>query len=183
MCLMRQQTFLSPLHYRLLFFKLTSMKFSNIYLNVTIQVRWKSTYFNTFCYNDIMLVTQTIIMLYFFPPCQQKRVVQDVHPGCLMLLLDAGGGQEVFCMFLLYFQSLRTFVSASFCCGNCWVCSPQCWESMVGQALYRLVFFDFLFLLLGSFFGEFLSKWVFFGCICIKVNAPIRDHGCFSSAA
>lgn len=36
---------------------------------------------------------------------------------------------------------------------------------MVGQALYRLVFFDFLFLLLGSFFGEFLSKWVFFGCI------------------
>lgn len=38
---------------------------------------------------------------------------------------------------------------------------PQCWESMVGQALYRLVFFDFLFLLLGSFFGEFLSKWVY----------------------
>lgn len=40
--------------------------------------------------------------------------------------------------------------------------SPQCWESMVGQALYRLVFFDFLFLMLGSFFGEFLRKWVFF---------------------
>lgn len=100
----------------------------------------------------------------FFPPCQQKRVVQDVHPGCLMLLLDACCGQEVFCMFLLYFQSLTTFVSASFCCGNCWVCSPQCWESMVGQALYRLVFFDFLFLLLGSFFGEFLSKWVLLFC-------------------
>uniref|UniRef100_A0A8C9XQ17 Transmembrane channel-like protein n=1 Tax=Sander lucioperca TaxID=283035 RepID=A0A8C9XQ17_SANLU len=33
-----------------------------------------------------------------------------------------------------------------------------CWESMVGQALYRLVIFDFLFLMLGSFFGEFLSK-------------------------
>lgn len=41
------------------------------------------------------------------------------------------------------------------------VCSPQCWESMVGQALYRLVFFDFLFLMLGSFFGEFLRKWVY----------------------
>lgn len=41
-------------------------------------------------------------------------------------------------------------------------CSPQCWESMVGQALYRLVFFDFLFLMLGSFFGEFLRKWVYF---------------------
>ncbi|XP_060907271.1 transmembrane channel-like protein 5 [Labrus mixtus] len=33
-----------------------------------------------------------------------------------------------------------------------------CWESMVGQALYRLVIFDFLFLMLGSFFGEFLSN-------------------------
>ncbi|XP_059197470.1 transmembrane channel-like protein 5 [Centropristis striata] len=34
----------------------------------------------------------------------------------------------------------------------------SCWESMVGQALYRLVIVDFLFLLLGSFFGEFLSN-------------------------
>uniref|UniRef100_A0A3B5AU89 Transmembrane channel-like protein n=1 Tax=Stegastes partitus TaxID=144197 RepID=A0A3B5AU89_9TELE len=33
-----------------------------------------------------------------------------------------------------------------------------CWESVVGQALYRLVIFDFLFLMLGSFFGEFLSN-------------------------
>ncbi|KAF3843975.1 hypothetical protein F7725_016023 [Dissostichus mawsoni] len=33
-----------------------------------------------------------------------------------------------------------------------------CWESMVGQALYRLVIVDFLFLMLGSFFGEFLSN-------------------------
>ncbi|KAF3687277.1 Transmembrane channel-like protein 5 [Channa argus] len=34
----------------------------------------------------------------------------------------------------------------------------SCWESMVGQAVYRLVIFDFLFLMLGSFFGEFLSN-------------------------
>ncbi|KAG7268731.1 hypothetical protein CRUP_012875 [Coryphaenoides rupestris] len=34
----------------------------------------------------------------------------------------------------------------------------SCWESMVGQALYRLVIFDFFFLMLGSFFGEFLSN-------------------------
>ncbi|XP_053712092.1 transmembrane channel-like protein 5 isoform X1 [Synchiropus splendidus] len=34
----------------------------------------------------------------------------------------------------------------------------SCWESMVGQALYRLVIFDFLFLMLGSLFGEFLSN-------------------------
>ncbi|XP_070683565.1 transmembrane channel-like protein 5 [Pempheris klunzingeri] len=34
----------------------------------------------------------------------------------------------------------------------------SCWESMVGQALYRLVIVDFLFLMLGSFFGEFLCN-------------------------
>ncbi|XP_022611490.1 transmembrane channel-like protein 5 isoform X1 [Seriola dumerili] len=34
----------------------------------------------------------------------------------------------------------------------------SCWESRVGQALYRLVIVDFLFLMLGSFFGEFLSN-------------------------
>ncbi|XP_028256116.1 transmembrane channel-like protein 5 [Parambassis ranga] len=34
----------------------------------------------------------------------------------------------------------------------------SCWESMVGQSLYRLVIFDFFFLMLGSFFGEFLSN-------------------------
>ncbi|KAG8015126.1 Transmembrane channel-like protein 5 [Nibea albiflora] len=34
----------------------------------------------------------------------------------------------------------------------------SCWESMVGQALYRLVIFDFFFLMLGSFFGEFLRN-------------------------
>ncbi|CAL8330196.1 unnamed protein product [Lota lota] len=34
----------------------------------------------------------------------------------------------------------------------------SCWESMVGQALYRLVIVDFFFMMLGSFFGEFLSN-------------------------
>ncbi|KAJ0050475.1 hypothetical protein NL108_003710, partial [Boleophthalmus pectinirostris] len=36
----------------------------------------------------------------------------------------------------------------------------SCWESVVGQALYRLVIVDFIFLMLGSFFGEFLSNMV-----------------------
>lgn len=36
----------------------------------------------------------------------------------------------------------------------------SCWESLVGQALYRLVIVDFFFLMLGSFFGEFLSNVV-----------------------
>ncbi|XP_068585181.1 transmembrane channel-like protein 5 [Cebidichthys violaceus] len=38
------------------------------------------------------------------------------------------------------------------------VATFSCWESIVGQALYRLVIVDFLFLMLGSFFGEFLSN-------------------------
>uniref|UniRef100_A0A3P9MTU2 Transmembrane channel-like protein n=1 Tax=Poecilia reticulata TaxID=8081 RepID=A0A3P9MTU2_POERE len=33
-----------------------------------------------------------------------------------------------------------------------------CWEPIVGQALYRLVIVDFIFLMLGSLFGEFLSN-------------------------
>lgn len=32
----------------------------------------------------------------------------------------------------------------------------------MGQALYRLVIFDFFFMMLGTLFGEFLSKYDFF---------------------
>ncbi|MFT7812141.1 transmembrane channel-like protein 5 [Arapaima gigas] len=34
----------------------------------------------------------------------------------------------------------------------------QCWESFVGEELYRLVIVDFFFLLIGSLFGEFLRR-------------------------
>ncbi|NXG43866.1 TMC5 protein, partial [Psilopogon haemacephalus] len=34
----------------------------------------------------------------------------------------------------------------------------QCWETLVGQDIYRLVLVDFIFCLLGSFFGEFLPR-------------------------
>ncbi|XP_062400242.1 transmembrane channel-like protein 5 isoform X2 [Sardina pilchardus] len=40
-----------------------------------------------------------------------------------------------------------------------------CWESSVGQSLYRLVVVDFFFLLLGSFFGEFLSNIIGTKCV------------------
>uniref|UniRef100_A0A8C9RGS6 Transmembrane channel-like protein n=1 Tax=Scleropages formosus TaxID=113540 RepID=A0A8C9RGS6_SCLFO len=33
-----------------------------------------------------------------------------------------------------------------------------CWENLVGQELYRLVIVDFFFLMIGSFFGEFLRR-------------------------
>ncbi|KAM3623824.1 uncharacterized protein V6R79_015977 [Siganus canaliculatus] len=49
-----------------------------------------------------------------------------------------------------------------------------CWESLVGQALYRLVIFDFIFLLLGSFFGEFLSNVI--GTMCLpRLGVPEFD--------
>ncbi|XP_066498856.1 transmembrane channel-like protein 5 [Hoplias malabaricus] len=41
-----------------------------------------------------------------------------------------------------------------------------CWESFVGQSVYRLVVVDFIFCLLGSFFGEFLRNVI--GTKCIR---------------
>lgn len=43
--------------------------------------------------------------VFFFPPCQQKCDLQDLHPDHLVLLLDASGGQEVFRMFHLGFSA------------------------------------------------------------------------------
>uniref|UniRef100_A0A4W4H9L5 Transmembrane channel-like protein n=1 Tax=Electrophorus electricus TaxID=8005 RepID=A0A4W4H9L5_ELEEL len=42
----------------------------------------------------------------------------------------------------------------------------QCWETFVGQSVYRLVVVDFIFCLLGSFFGEFLYSVI--GTRCIR---------------
>ncbi|KAK3552740.1 hypothetical protein QTP86_022150 [Hemibagrus guttatus] len=36
--------------------------------------------------------------------------------------------------------------------------ATSCWESFVGQSVYRLVLVDFIFCLFGSFFGEFLRN-------------------------
>ncbi|XP_046899636.1 transmembrane channel-like protein 5 [Hypomesus transpacificus] len=43
--------------------------------------------------------------------------------------------------------------------------SLPCWESVVGQNLYRLVIVDFIFLMLGSFFGEFLRNVIGTKCL------------------
>ncbi|XP_048868935.1 transmembrane channel-like protein 5 isoform X4 [Brienomyrus brachyistius] len=42
---------------------------------------------------------------------------------------------------------------------------PMCWESYVGQDLYRLVIVDFFFSIFGSFFGEFLRRIVGTRCM------------------
>ncbi|XP_033908185.3 transmembrane channel-like protein 5 isoform X2 [Acipenser ruthenus] len=41
----------------------------------------------------------------------------------------------------------------------------KCWETFVGQDIYRLVIIDFIFCLLGSLFGEFLHKVIGTKCL------------------
>ncbi|XP_018413966.1 PREDICTED: transmembrane channel-like protein 5 [Nanorana parkeri] len=50
----------------------------------------------------------------------------------------------------------------------------ECWESYVGQDIYRLVVIDFLFVLFGSFFGEFLRR-IFGTYCCKKLGMPEFD--------
>ncbi|XP_068100848.1 transmembrane channel-like protein 5 isoform X2 [Hyperolius riggenbachi] len=50
----------------------------------------------------------------------------------------------------------------------------ECWESYVGQDIYRLVVIDFLFTLAGSFFGEFLRRIIGMHC-CKKLGMPEFD--------
>ncbi|XP_067912284.1 transmembrane channel-like protein 5 [Heterodontus francisci] len=50
----------------------------------------------------------------------------------------------------------------------------ECWETFVGQDLYRLVVTDFIFSLLGSFFGEFIRSIIGMHC-CHKLGTPEFD--------
>ncbi|NXB11041.1 TMC5 protein, partial [Cnemophilus loriae] len=50
----------------------------------------------------------------------------------------------------------------------------QCWETLVGQDIYRLVLVDFIFCLLGSFFGEFLRR-IIGTTVCVNVGLPEFD--------
>ncbi|XP_056359506.1 transmembrane channel-like protein 5 isoform X6 [Oenanthe melanoleuca] len=52
----------------------------------------------------------------------------------------------------------------------------QCWETLVGQDLYRLVLVDFIFCLLGSFFGEFLRR-IIGTTVCLNLGLPEFDIG------
>ncbi|KAG9477040.1 hypothetical protein GDO78_002432 [Eleutherodactylus coqui] len=54
------------------------------------------------------------------------------------------------------------------------VINRECWESYIGQDIYRLVVIDFLFVLLGSFFGEFLRKIIGTRC-CKTLGLPEFD--------
>uniref|UniRef100_A0A8C5U904 Transmembrane channel-like protein n=1 Tax=Malurus cyaneus samueli TaxID=2593467 RepID=A0A8C5U904_9PASS len=52
----------------------------------------------------------------------------------------------------------------------------QCWETLVGQDVYRLVLVDFIFCLLGSFFGEFLRR-IIGTTVCVSLGLPEFDIG------
>ncbi|XP_042654771.1 transmembrane channel-like protein 5 isoform X2 [Tyto alba] len=52
----------------------------------------------------------------------------------------------------------------------------QCWETFVGQDIYRLVLVDFIFCLLGSFFGEFLRR-IFGTIVFVNLGLPVFDIG------
>ncbi|KAM6379514.1 transmembrane channel-like protein 5 [Pluvialis apricaria] len=56
------------------------------------------------------------------------------------------------------------------------VSESQCWETLVGQDIYRLVLVDFIFCLLGSFFGEFLRR-IIGTTICVSLGLPEFDIG------
>uniref|UniRef100_A0A8U7PAN6 Transmembrane channel-like protein n=1 Tax=Corvus moneduloides TaxID=1196302 RepID=A0A8U7PAN6_CORMO len=52
----------------------------------------------------------------------------------------------------------------------------RCWETLVGQDIYRLVLVDFIFCLLGSFFGEFLRR-IIGTTVCVSLGPPEFDIG------
>ncbi|KPP63298.1 transmembrane channel-like protein 5-like, partial [Scleropages formosus] len=54
-----------------------------------------------------------------------------------------------------------------------------CWENLVGQELYRLVIVDFFFLMIGSFFGEFLRRFV--STTFNRVSATCAQSFCLSA--
>ncbi|NXX77985.1 TMC5 protein, partial [Urocolius indicus] len=56
------------------------------------------------------------------------------------------------------------------------VSESQCWETLIGQDIYRLVLVDFIFCLLGSFFGEFLRRIVG-TTVCVSLGLPEFDIG------
>ncbi|NXY10780.1 TMC5 protein, partial [Pteruthius melanotis] len=54
--------------------------------------------------------------------------------------------------------------------------NSQCWETLVGQDIYRLVVVDFIFCLLGSFFGEFLRR-IIGTTVFVSLGLPEFDIG------
>ncbi|NXJ77072.1 TMC5 protein, partial [Trogon melanurus] len=52
----------------------------------------------------------------------------------------------------------------------------ECWETLVGQDVYRFVLVGFIFSLLGSLFGEFLRR-IIGSRVCVSLGLPEFDIG------
>ncbi|NWI16770.1 TMC5 protein, partial [Crypturellus soui] len=50
----------------------------------------------------------------------------------------------------------------------------RCWETLIGQDIYRLVLVDFIFCLLGCLFGEFVRR-IIGTTICVNLGMPEFD--------
>uniref|UniRef100_A0A8C9NBG6 Transmembrane channel-like protein n=1 Tax=Serinus canaria TaxID=9135 RepID=A0A8C9NBG6_SERCA len=100
-------------------------------------------------------------------------VLPSLPPGMDQLLVQL--------LFLLLFRNIILKISIVGILCYYWLnivatSESQCWETLVGQDIYRLVLVDFIFCLLGSFFGEFLRR-IIGTTVCVSLGLPEFDIG------